>query len=67
MFNNVTGLSSFAQAEARTTSSCLLNQHSSTRQGSTSVVLLKMSVMALNIRAVCTLCTLTYIYLNLGN
>ena len=62
MFNNVTGLSSFAQTEARTTSSCLLNQHSSTRQGSTSVILLKMTVMALNIRAVCTLCTFTYIF-----
>ena len=60
MFNNVTGLSSFAQTEARTTSSCLLNQHSSTRQGSTSVILLKMTVMALNILAVCTLCTFTY-------
>ena len=29
--------------------SCLLNQHSSTPQGSTSVNLLKMTVMALNI------------------
>ena len=60
MFNNVTGLSSFAQTEARTTFSCLLNQHSSTQQGSTSVILLKIAVMALNIRAVCTLCTFTY-------
>ena len=60
MFNNVTGLSSFAQTEARTMSSCLLNQHSSTRQGSTGVILLKMTVMALNIRAVCTLSTFSY-------
>ena len=64
MFNNVTGFSSFAQTEcwleARTTSSSLLNQHSSTRQGSTSVILLKMTVMALNIRAVCILCTFKY-------
>ena len=52
MFNNVTGLSSFAQTEAQTTSSCLLNQQSSTRQGSASVILIKMTVMALNIRAV---------------
>ena len=59
MFNNVTGLSYFAQTEARTTSSCLLNQHSSTRQGSTSVILLKMTVMALDICAVCTL----YVYI----
>ena len=35
MFNNVTGLSYFAQTEAQT--------HSSTRQGSTSVILLKMT------------------------
>ena len=62
MFKNVTGLSYFAQTEAQTTSSCLLlNQHSSTRQGSTSVILLKMTVMALDIRAVCTLCTFTYV------
>ena len=60
MFNNVTGLSYFAQTEAQTTSSCLLNQHSSIRQGSTSVILLKMTVMALDVRAVCTLCTFTY-------
>ena len=60
MFNNVTGSLSFAQTEARTTPSCLLNQHSSTRQGSASVILLKMTVMALNIRAVCTLSTFTY-------
>ena len=57
MFKSVNGLSSFAQTEARTTSSCLLNQHSSTPQGSTSVNLLKMTVMALNICAVCAICT----------
>ena len=57
MFKSVTGLSSFAQTETRTTSSCLLNQHSSTPQGSTSTISLKMTVMALNIFAACTLCT----------
>ena len=60
MFKSVTDLSSFAQTEARTTTSCLLNQHSSTPQGSTNVILLKMTVMALNICAVCTLCTFSY-------
>ena len=60
MFKSVTGLSTFAQTEARTTSSCLLNQHSSTPQGSTSVNLHKMTVMALNICVVCALCTFSY-------
>ena len=51
MFKSVTRLSSFAQTEARTKSSFLLNQHSLIPQGSTNVILLKITVMALNICA----------------